>query len=602
MYDYLHYVISIVTVASAANDEMCHMQMSFEAEEVDALTLLRSQALQREDLGLMVSNAHLLGSTLNESAFSNCHPKVQDASIQAAEAEPINKVYIPQPDFSSKVEMPREFVESYPQEYIGSMPVEKNGITFETLPVEGVFTDVSGGCSACGGGSPTCACVEFAVLPMDHHFRNIVASRSTLHPKTHEHGELKWIATIEADPITAMIPGAAVMFAEKFMVYDHEGEWQETEELKSADVIDTEPSEVSGDPAVLDRASKVYEFYAGTRLGSLQNAAGYDPAALSALAEYLRAFPLATTSEMQQASAMEAHFQAARARVAKLPEGTAPSSVVTSCHHLMENPLVIRDTEQKKVRIPLNMQIPWARAQTVVFPRYEFSQSLGKGVFRRDPASKRLVFHFGAMTYGSWAPQRTNHGTPAASSIYRTTPKLYVTAPGGVGKPSDQVQQHDLRAIPGIGLEPLSAFQIASDDEMRFYHGLFLRYASLPMSYVWLYRNQKSACNSTVLTALKSQVWDSDWNALKSDGRTREDFEVFARGLVPAFACGLSFLRGNAPYSNGVDALEVMSFAHWMMEWPAGTRYHALRGTENVDEEDAWDWKEDQADILLATR
>jgi hypothetical protein len=359
---------------------------------------------------------------------------------------------------------------------------------------------------------------------------------------------------------------------------------------------------VSGDAPVIDRAAKVYEFYASSRLGSLQNAAGFDPAAFGALREYLKTFPLATMSEMQQAIEMEARFQAAHGRVSRLPVGHAPASVVTSCFHLMEHPLVLRDKKLKRVKIALNMQVPWVRAQTVVFPRYEFSQSMGKGVFRKDPRGQRLVFHLGASTYGVWSPQRTNHGSPAASSVYGATPKLYITSPGGVGKPSDSVQRHDLRATPGFGLEPLGAFQHTSEGEMRRQHALFLRYASLPMSYEFLYHDQRQACPAEIIEALQSKVQASNWFTMKQDGTTAEDFHAFfVHGLMPAFACGLSFLRGAASHCNGVDALEVMSFAHWMMEWPAETRFHALRGTENV-EKDTWDWSEDQPHVLQRCR
>jgi hypothetical protein len=616
---YLRYVLSVVTVAAAGNDEFCQMQVrDLAVEELeDAGTMMRFESVRREDLGLMVSNAHLHGATLNASVFADCPP-----SVSQTLAEP-PKVYIPQPDFSDRVEMPREFVETYPQQYVGSVPVIENDIYFETIGMPNIFGELGPSahdCSACGGAT-SCACVEFVVLPMDHHFVGGELSRTTRDPNAptlHEHGELRWIATLEQEPETAMIPGASVMFAEKFMVYDYDGSLEETQEAQSiqstelgisedGEVLQSarEETEEDDDSVVLDRAGKVYEFYAGTRLGSLQNAAAYDPAALAELNAYLQMFPLATLTEMQQANDMKAHFQAAHDRVTRLPEGTNPASIVTSCFHLLEHPLLIRDEEKKKVKIALNMQLPWVRAQTTMSPRNEFSQAIGKGVFRTDAQRTTLSFHLGAMTYGFWTPERTGHGSWTASSIYGVPPQLYISAAGGVGKPSQMVQQTDLRAIEGYGLDPLPSFQnssgIYTGAGMLMLHSLFVRYAAVPMSYAWLYKDQNKECNASTLHALESQVSTTDWNMLKADGIAAQDFMVFTGGLLPALKCGRSFLRGPFTNSNSVDALEVMAFTHWMMEWPASTRFHALRGSENV-EEDMWDWQTNQEKALMNCR
>jgi len=82
-----------------------------------------------------------------------------------------------------------------------------------------------------------------------------------------------------------------------------------------------------------------------------------------------------------------------------------------------------------------------------------------------------------------------------------------------------------------------------------------------------------------------------------------EEGEALNAGIFEGLVCGQSLLRGAADYSNGVDSVEMFVYEHFIMEWPAERRFHAIRGDRHLYDGWFWNHKEvfDGAHPLLNT-
>jgi len=431
------------------------------------------------------------------------------------------------------------------------------------------------------------------VFPMDQQYKDIVGVRST-HTEgtsTHEFGDLRWMADFQ-DPEFSPIPNSVVAFVEKFFTYEHDGPWHPTEEAKTAEEARQEPLEVTN--GAVERAAKVLKFLDESSLDSIRLAAAFDPLAAADLMFYVDyRQPRPAAEDRIKVHAMKARLNQGRARVSAMPKGTAPESVSTSCVHFLDHPSLIRDEENMVVKFPLSRNLPAFRGQSVFSPRYHVSMTLGHGFFDVTEDGKNLVWYHGASSYGSWETKRENMGTSSARYTYRVPPKLYISEAGGAGLPSP-AQAMDLRATehnPADARGRLVKFQDDFVDKTDHRHQLFLKYATLPMSYNFLYPENAEAVCAPHLEHITSRLQHSDWRTLATEGLTVEEGHAFEAGIFEALVCGQSLLRGAADYSSGVDSAEMFVFQHFMMEWPSSRRLHAARGDRHPEVYDGWHWE-----------
>lgn len=198
------------------------------------------------------------------------------------------------------------------------------------------------------------------------------------------------------------------------------------------------------------------------------------------------------------------------------------------------------------------------------------------------------MIYQGSMSYGNFDIQRENTGTSSASSTYRVPPMLWISSPAGTDMPSAAVQAMDLR---GTVHNPIASkwLQASHIDKTSKEHAMFMRYATTPMSYLYLFQNMDESCPPHVLQHLKSTVQGSNYEELAKDGLTAGEGYAMTVGMLQGLACGKNFLRGGQDYSNGLDSLELIVWGHFLMEWRADRRLHAVRGDENLG--DGWHWK-----------
>lgn len=373
--------------------------------------------------------------------------------------------------------------------------------------------------------------------------------------------------------------------AERFHVYEHEGPWPETEEIRSVQEAQQEPDEVRA--KAVERAAHIAQFNNDTQLFRIQLAALYDPLALKELEEFLRSNPTPSSADRTKANAMNTRAEDGKRRVSAMPSGTSPSSVSTNCMHFLKHDGIIEDRKNNAMKMALGVNLPSLRGQTLFSPSYQASLVMGHTFMNVEDG--HLKIYMGSMSYGSYTIKRENTGTPSARSTYRVPPKLFLTSPDGTGMPSAAVQASDLRAtthsslaVAAGVLDPLLDLQKPDTKQIgKSSHGhkMFMKYSTIPLSYTYLFQKEQDTCTPQLKEHLENAPVHDMW-----PGYEKQD-EFFA-----AMPCGQVFVRGGQDYSNGLDYIEVVwGWSHFLMEWPAERYLHAIRGSETL--ENGWHWK-----------
>jgi hypothetical protein len=97
--------------------------------------------------------------------------------------------------------------------------------------------------------------------------------------------------------------------------------------------------------------------------------------------------------------------------------------------------------------------------------------------------------------------------------------------------------------------------------------GLYNVATALPIDYEYLYQDEAELCPEEKFTRLAQEAEDMDIMDLK------ESFSMsLINHLVETLDCGTTFLRSAHLHGNGVGFLEIITWAHFLMEAPQGKR------------------------------
>lgn len=489
------------------------------------------------------------------STAEDLHARASKGADQQVPPQP--PVYIPTPDFSDAVLMPKVGKDTYPVEFHASIPIAENNVIVEANRVG---------------------------IPLNHHYTGIVASRTLRHRReTTEYGDLRWILD-DGRQGANFFPGSLVNFAERFHVLKRTGDALRT------DAQDIQPATPGDEPPyafpnALPRAGGLLQFAKGTDWVSTAMAGAVDPMALSSLTQYVATNIQVPESELNQARDM-AHY--AVTNLSSVAAGSAPLSIPTSCIHILPHNGVNID-ENLVAWIPLNTNTFTVRAQLEFWPNYEMDSLFGRGFWTLSNDETKLIWRYAASSAGFWPIKRENYGSPTASSSYAYPPELHVTHPGGDGVPG-MLSLADFRGTPGIGHQQLMTFADNRNDQawMAARNYLFKQYAQVPMSFTYMFKNINDLCPPAHLAFVTSMSQHQmSMQNVMAGVITPQQFAQFSMMVIP---CGVDFLRGTEDHGNALDVLEVVGFIHFFNEWPNARRMNALRGTENIAE-DGWHWK-----------
>lgn len=472
-------------------------------------------------------------------------------------------ILLPTLDFSGTIEVPRHVRQTgWMFEMMATIPMAENGITVKMKEVV-----------------PALPRMPVLTFPLNHQITGAEAVRSTLGGR-HEYGHLRWVGD-KMNPKMGAVPGSSLGFSERFQIYSHEGAWPTTDLEAIRAVQNSAHATQLKAAAALHRENRTkaaLAFAAGSMHAWAWIHATQDPATMMALEAYITNHGPATSAEFAAA--------AAKMQMLKSSADATPSSISTSCLHTLDHPLLTVTDEYFEV--PLHVNLGAFRGQAEFSPQQSMSFATGKQFWSVNQETGHLIWYMAAGSYGEVnVPTAVSTTKPMYSGSAGFNVATYVGPVDGVSLASSQ--NADLRHLnPKIaGINAL----IANDAHKAYFGNLLNQYTKAPVDYTYLYSDMDKACpSSTRHGSLKTEAAAMDFAAMSSDGdgMTTAEKVSFIDHSMNVLPCAMHFLKGAEDQSNGVDLLESVVFMHFMMEWPAWKRVHAILGNE--DKSIGWDW------------
>lgn len=203
-------------------------------------------------------------------------------------------------------------------------------------------------------------------------------------------------------------------------------------------------------------------------------------------------------------------------------------------------------TTEEGFFLPLGKKLAAYRAQMTAGPLRTFNVISGVVVVEHNKADNKLEFYFYATNY-------LNMFDPQLSDVALPSPAVYVSPMPG-------------EPVSSVG--PDSRMNSAMQRPSTILHVLHSVYRSIPMDYTYLFQDPEDTCSKDKYTALNQSLWNLDADKFVHGNSGWADLFGLISTLTNAADCGTPYLRAAVMNSNGMDLMETIGWAHFIMETP----------------------------------